>query len=159
MNSVSFARNWGFRGDVRLLTLTSIYIWHVRDIYIERVCVANTSLNFLSHNDERNRERKKQSSILLTACIVFDIRQLTYREREQNRILSKEWILLSLTLYLPAHKICNSNLSGNLKRKKKIVSSYYYANEHIYQWFNVLTTNSKGIIQYGNWWKWHCQWI
>lgn len=79
--------NWGFRGDVRLLTLTSIYIWHVRDICFERVCVANTSLIFYSDVKEKRKKHtheRKQSRRLLTTCIVFDVRLLTGGERKQE---------------------------------------------------------------------------
>lgn len=50
--------------SMRLLTLTSIYIWLVRDICFERVCVANT-IFFLSS--------LYKIIVLLTMCILFAI--------------------------------------------------------------------------------------
>lgn len=80
--------------NVWLLTLTSIYIWVVRDICVERVWVANSSAIFFYN----------AIIVPLTTCIRHYI----------GSHLQKQSFWNCEPLCLTAHKICIPNLSGNL---------------------------------------------
>lgn len=133
--------------NVWLLTLTSIYIWVVRDICVERVWVANSSAIFFYN----------AIIVPLTTCIRHYI----------GTHLQKQSFWNCEPLCLTAHKICIPNLSGNLGNVYEFV---IFFRPFFFLYFMLLTVTTKifsslnchqiqNIIQYGNWWKWHYHFI
>lgn len=107
VNSVGWKSGILWTTRMRLLTLTSIYIWQVRDICFERVYVANTSVALYNENHG-------------TVNDVHIIRQLnrlpltkTIRSKSANLIVCH------------THKICIFNLSGNLSDVERVFFSFF----------------------------------